>query len=68
MLIRSEAGTLVGGGPRTFQKYEAGELLPSRAISSALMLLDHDPASLAVLRGRIGRGRDHRPADRHADV
>jgi HTH-type transcriptional regulator/antitoxin MqsA len=45
-----EAGRLIGGGPRAFQKYESGDLLPSRAVSSALMLLDHDPAALAVLK------------------
>jgi hypothetical protein len=44
---------LIGGGPRAFQKYEAGDLLPSRAIGSALALLDHDPAGLAVLHARM---------------
>ena len=53
-LSQSEAGQLIGGGPRAFQKYETGDLLPSRAISSALTLLDHDPAALAVLRQRQG--------------
>ena len=43
---------LIGGGPRAFQKYESGDLLPSRAISSALVLLDHDPKSLAILKAR----------------
>lgn len=49
-LSQAEAGRLIGGGPRAFQKYESGDLLPSRAVSSALMLLDHDPAALAVLK------------------
>ena len=35
-LTQEAAGELIGGGPRAFQKYEAGDLLPSRAISSAL--------------------------------
>jgi HTH-type transcriptional regulator/antitoxin MqsA len=52
-LTQEAAGELIGGGPRAFQKYEAGELLPSRAIGSALALLDHDPAGLSVLRGRV---------------
>jgi HTH-type transcriptional regulator/antitoxin MqsA len=43
------AGELIGGGPRAFQKYEAGDLLPSRAISSALLLLERDPEGLRVL-------------------
>ena len=34
-LSQEAAGLLVGGGPRAFQKYESGDLLPSRAVSSA---------------------------------
>jgi HTH-type transcriptional regulator / antitoxin MqsA len=41
---------LIGGGPRAFQKYESGDLLPSRAISNALILLDRDPDALSVLK------------------
>ena len=48
-LSQETAGTLIGGGPRAFQKYESGDLLPSRAVSSALVLLDHAPETLAVL-------------------
>jgi len=51
-LSQEAAGLLIGGGPRAFQKYENGDLLPSRAISSALALLDHDPESLSVLETR----------------
>jgi HTH-type transcriptional regulator/antitoxin MqsA len=49
-LSQETAGQLIGGGPRAFQKYESGDLLPSRAISSALVLLDHDPEALSVLK------------------
>ena len=49
-LTQEAAGELIGGGPRAFQKYEAGDLLPSRAIGSALTLLDHDPAGLCFLQ------------------
>ena len=49
-LTQTAAGELIGGGPRAFQKYETGHLLPSRAISSALTLLDRDPSGLAVLK------------------
>lgn len=48
-LSQEQAGLLIGGGPRAFQKYESGDLLPSRAVSTALVLLDHDPAALSVL-------------------
>ena len=51
-LSQEAAGLLIGGGPRAFQKYESGDLLPSRAISSALVLLDHDPDAIAVLKKR----------------
>jgi HTH-type transcriptional regulator/antitoxin MqsA len=51
-LTQEQAGELIGGGPRAFQKYEAGDLLPSRAIGSALALLDHDPSGLTVLHAR----------------
>jgi HTH-type transcriptional regulator/antitoxin MqsA len=51
-LSQFEAGEIIGGGPRAFQKYEIGDLLPSRAISSALTLLDHDPDGLRLLRER----------------
>lgn len=49
-LTQEAAGLVIGGGPRAFQKYESGDLVPSRAISSALILLDHDPKALTVLR------------------
>jgi HTH-type transcriptional regulator / antitoxin MqsA len=51
-LTQQQAGTVIGGGPRAFQKYEAGDLLPSKAVSSALMLLDRDPDGLSVLERR----------------
>ena len=49
-LSQRRAGTLIGGGVNAFQKYESGEVLVSRAVSSALRLLDRDPASLDLLR------------------
>ena len=49
-LTQEEAGLLIGGGPRAFQKYESGDLLPSRAVSNALVLLDRDPEALSVLK------------------
>lgn len=49
-LTQEAAGMLIGGGPRAFQKYESGDLLPSRAISSALLLLSHDPEALSLLK------------------
>ncbi len=63
-LTQEAAGELIGGGPRAFQKYETGDLLPSRAISSALVLLDHDPKALTALETR----RAKTLARRHAEV
>lgn len=51
-LTQVQAGTLIGGGPRAFQKYENADLLPSRAITSALILLDYNPSFLSVLEQR----------------
>jgi HTH-type transcriptional regulator / antitoxin MqsA len=54
-LSQEAAGLVIGGGPRAFQKYESGDLLPSRAICSALVLLDHDTKALSVLKQRQGK-------------
>lgn len=51
-LTQEAAGLMIGGGPRAFQKYENGDLLPSRAASSALALLGQNPESLSVLKIR----------------
>lgn len=63
-LTQTAAGELIGGGPRAFQKYETGDLLPSRAVSSALLLLDRDPPALAALSARQKRKMEdaHRAA------
>ena len=57
-LTQETAGEVIGGGSRAFQKYEAGDLLPSRAISSALVLLDRDPPALSILTERQARSHD----------
>ncbi len=68
-LTQEVAGRIIGGGPRAFQKYESGDLLPSRAISSALILLDHDPEALAVLKAWHGNREALRlPHPRHSSA
>jgi len=57
-LTQKAAGTIIGGGPNAFQKYESGEVLISKAIASALLLLDSNPDGLAILKSRN--------ADQHA--
>ena len=61
-LTQKEAGRIVGGGPNAFQKYESGDVLVSRGIASALLLLERDPSGLDLLRARA----DARRADRAA--
>ena len=56
-LTQKVAGQLIGGGVNAFQKYESGEVLVSHAITSALVLLDHDPAGLTVLKQRVTDGQ-----------
>ncbi len=49
-LTQREAGLILGGGPNAFQKYEAEELVPSKAISNLLRVLEAYPPALEVLR------------------
>jgi len=51
-LTQKAAGTIIGGGPNAFQKYESGEVLISKAIASALLLLYSNPDGLAILKSR----------------
>lgn len=49
-LSQRQAGELLGGGVRAFQKYEKGTSMASVAMSNLLRLLDKDPARLADLQ------------------
>ncbi len=48
-LNQQKAGSLLGGGPNAFHKYESGEVLPSQAISNLLRVLEAMPEGLKVL-------------------
>jgi HTH-type transcriptional regulator/antitoxin MqsA len=50
-LSQRKASELLGGGPRAFQKYEAGTQALSVAMSHLLRLLAKDPARLRELTG-----------------
>ena len=50
-LNQQRAGALLGGGPNAFHKYESGEVLPSKAISNLLRVLEAMPEGLKVLHG-----------------
>lgn len=49
-LNQQAAGQVLGGGPSAFNKYEKGEILPSKAISNLLRLLEALPSGLQVLQ------------------
>ena len=48
-LTQIQAGLLLGSGKRAFQKYESGDVIPSRAISNLLRLLSNNPSLLKTL-------------------
>lgn len=54
-LTQEKAGEYIGGGPRAFQKYEAGTLLPSKAISNFLEVLDNYPEAAKLLKREEGK-------------
>jgi hypothetical protein len=51
-LTQEQAGTILGGGARAFQKYESGEVLPSRTMANLLLILQEYPQRLETLRAR----------------
>ena len=52
-LSQTAAGMILGGGARAFQKYESGDLLPSKAISNLLSTLDDFPEALRKLKDNL---------------
>ncbi len=62
-LSQRRAGALLGGGPRSFQKYESGADWVTRAMANLLRLLDKDPSRLAEL-GETGHARPVRARNR----
>ena len=55
-LSQREAGSILGGGPNAFAKYESGTLAPAAALANLLLVLRDNPAALSTLRP------DHAPA------
>ena len=49
-LTQAEAGALLGGGPRAFQKYEKGVMAPSDAAVGLIEILAVDPTKIEVLK------------------
>jgi HTH-type transcriptional regulator / antitoxin MqsA len=49
-LTQEQAGQLIGGGKRAFQKYETGKALPTEAAVGLIELLNADAENLERLR------------------
>jgi HTH-type transcriptional regulator / antitoxin MqsA len=49
-LTQRQAGTVIGGGPNAFQKYEAGNTLVSKGISNFLRVLERHPEEVEELK------------------
>lgn len=49
-LTQEEAGRIIGGGRRAFQKYESGATPPSDAAIGLIEILDRRPEDLEILR------------------
>jgi HTH-type transcriptional regulator/antitoxin MqsA len=54
-LSQRQAGILLGGGPRAFQKYESGEIEPAQPMVNLLRILAVRPDAIDVLRARRRR-------------
>ena len=50
-LTQVEAGALLGGGPRAFNKYESGANRPAASLVNLLRLLRENPAAIVTLSG-----------------
>ena len=57
-LTQRQASDLLGGGTNSFQKYESGEILPSRAVSNLLKVLERYPDALNVIRDDVTQVSD----------
>ena len=57
-MTQSEAGKLIGGGPRAFAKYEAGTVRPAACVVNLLRVLDAHPNALTTLNRSPPRRAD----------
>lgn len=51
-LSQREAGEVLGGGPRAFQKYESRAVMVSKPMSNLLRVLDRHPRAIKELSAR----------------
>jgi HTH-type transcriptional regulator/antitoxin MqsA len=57
-LTQDEASKLIGGGPKSFCKYENCEVIQSEAVDNLLRVLDLYPHTLEVMKNK----HNHKPA------
>jgi HTH-type transcriptional regulator/antitoxin MqsA len=57
-LSQRQAGKILGGGARAFQRYESGSIVVSKPMSNLLALLDHEPALLQKLAAQPVRAAE----------
>lgn len=55
-LSQAEAGRILGGGPRAFQKYESGEVATSRSMTNLLRTVQRHPGELDRMRAEAEAG------------
>ena len=48
-LSQREAGSVLGGGPDAFPKYESGAVVPCAALVNLLLVLRENPAAFSTL-------------------
>jgi HTH-type transcriptional regulator/antitoxin MqsA len=71
-LTQEEAGEIIGGGKRAFQKYESGTAPPSDAAVGLIEILWNEPKALEVLKevrrlpgtGKVGKRAGHKRRER----
>lgn len=52
-LTQDKASELLGGGAKSFARYENSEVIQSKAMDKLLRVLDNDPSILKVLTGNV---------------
>lgn len=62
-LSQVEAGLILGGGARAYQRYESGDLLLSKSADSVLRILALNPVSLQELRSHRSRFNENTTED-----
>jgi HTH-type transcriptional regulator/antitoxin MqsA len=73
-LTQEEAGEIIGGGKRAFQKYESGKAPPSDAAVGLIEILSRQPKAIEVLKeirrkpgaGKLGKRAGHKRRERAA--